>query len=264
MQISADHIFVEDAFAGVLSVVAVAAENCAERSVASDIGPAAVVLKAHDLIGQFLGERLISEDDVGNQARRAVFRVEVQKRKPLHLSIRRVVIVAEKLVAAADRENRTAVFHIVVKFLLHFLQPGTDDLLLPVGTAAEQDDVCSGEGYAVVKIVFRNMCIDPAPFAAHAETLDIAPVAVEIQKVREEVDNVQFSRACTRGSGTGENGCIGESGYICGPGAHFLPFFLGMGARWSFHLRGQMALPSAKGVNPSQRSNAPVAGWSLF
>ena len=66
VQISADHILVEDAFVGVLSVVTVAVHYFAKRRMVPDVRPAAVVLKADDLIGQLFRERLISENDVGD------------------------------------------------------------------------------------------------------------------------------------------------------------------------------------------------------
>ena len=52
MKISAYNISVEDAFTGVLSIVAMTIQNFAERHIVADISPSAVILKSNDLIRQ--------------------------------------------------------------------------------------------------------------------------------------------------------------------------------------------------------------------
>ena len=43
----------------------------------------------------------------------------------------------------------------------------------------------------IVQIALRNLRVDPAPFAAHAHALDIAPVSIEIQEVGVEMYDIQ-------------------------------------------------------------------------
>ena len=52
MKICAYNVSIEDAFTGVLFIVSVAMKNFAERHVAADISPSAVVFKADDLVRQ--------------------------------------------------------------------------------------------------------------------------------------------------------------------------------------------------------------------
>ena len=52
MKISANNIAIEDAFTGVLSVVAVTIQNFAEGHIVTNVGSASVILKSDDLIRQ--------------------------------------------------------------------------------------------------------------------------------------------------------------------------------------------------------------------
>ena len=52
MKISANNVAVEDAFTGVLSVVAMTIQNFAEGHIVADIGSAAVVLETDDFVRQ--------------------------------------------------------------------------------------------------------------------------------------------------------------------------------------------------------------------
>ena len=54
MKISANNIAIEDAFTGVLSVVAVAIQNFAERHIVTDVSSSPVILKSNNLIGKSL------------------------------------------------------------------------------------------------------------------------------------------------------------------------------------------------------------------
>ncbi len=48
MKISANNISIEDAFTGVLSVVAMTIQNFAEGHIVTDVSPSAVILKSDD------------------------------------------------------------------------------------------------------------------------------------------------------------------------------------------------------------------------
>jgi hypothetical protein len=100
--------------------------------------------------------------------------------------------VAEQLVATADCEQRTAVFDVIMKVSADLLKAGADNLLFPVRAAAQKNNICRSQRKMVLQIAFRNLCIDSTPLAAHAETLYVATVSVEVQKVGIEVYDIQL------------------------------------------------------------------------
>ena len=63
MKISANNISIEDAFTGVLSVVAMTIQNFAEGHIVTDVSPSAVILKSDNLIRQRI--RLINRQRSG-------------------------------------------------------------------------------------------------------------------------------------------------------------------------------------------------------
>ena len=93
MKICAYNVSIKDAFTGVLSVVAATVQYFAERFVAANVSPSAVVFETDDLIrqrispsirqcirqstGQCVRKRFISEDDIGNQPGRSLFCIEI-------------------------------------------------------------------------------------------------------------------------------------------------------------------------------------------
>ena len=85
MKICAYNIAVKDAFTGVLFIIAVAMKNFAERHVAADISPSAMVFEADNLVRKMIGkytrqcirQSFISEDDIGNQPGRSLFCIEI-------------------------------------------------------------------------------------------------------------------------------------------------------------------------------------------
>ena len=98
---------------------------------------------------------------------------------------------AQQLIAAADRKQRAAVFHIIVQITADLLKAGADNLLLPVGAAAKKDNVCGSQFRMIIEAAFNNICIDPAPLAPHTHTLNVAPVSIEIQEVGVEMYDIQ-------------------------------------------------------------------------
>ena len=64
MKISANNVAVEDAFTGVLSVVAVTIQYFAKRLVAANVSPAAVILESDDLAGKKIRQRFVSKYNI--------------------------------------------------------------------------------------------------------------------------------------------------------------------------------------------------------
>ena len=79
MKISANYVAVEDAFTGVLSIVAVTIQNFAEGHIVADVSPSTVIFKSDDFIGKRLRQRIISKDNVGDQPGRALFCIEIDQ-----------------------------------------------------------------------------------------------------------------------------------------------------------------------------------------
>ena len=79
MKISANNIAIEDAFTGVLSIVAMTIQNFAERHIVTDVSSSTMILKSDDFIGKRLRQRIISKDNVGDQPGRALFCIEIDQ-----------------------------------------------------------------------------------------------------------------------------------------------------------------------------------------
>ena len=108
------------------------------------------------------------------------------------LAVPRAVVAAEHLVAAADGQKRLAVSDGGLDLVaLSGFQVGQKHLLLKVLTAADEKQVELREIRLLADRDLRHLGADAAPLqtAAHAE--NVAPVAVEVQKVRVQVADAQ-------------------------------------------------------------------------
>jgi hypothetical protein len=100
--------------------------------------------------------------------------------------------VAEQLIAAADRKERAAVFYVIVQIPADLLKTGAYDLLFPVGTSAQKDNISGSKIRMIIQAAFYNLCGDSAPFTPHAHALNVAPVSIEIQEIWVEMYDIQL------------------------------------------------------------------------
>ena len=98
----------------------------------------------------------------------------------------------QQLIAAAHGDDRAAVLHIGFEILLDALQFLTDDPLLPIGAAAQQYDVQLLEGDGILQQEFPHFRLHAAPFQPLAHTLDIPPIAIQVQQVGVQMSDGQF------------------------------------------------------------------------
>ena len=99
---------------------------------------------------------------------------------------------AEQLIAAADRKERAAVFYVIAQIPSDLLKTGAYDLLLPIGTSAQKDNIRGDQREMIVQIALRDLCVDSAPLTAHTHALNIAPVSIEVEEVGVEVYDIQL------------------------------------------------------------------------
>ena len=108
------------------------------------------------------------------------------------LAVPRAVVAAEHLVAAADGQKRLAVGDGSLDLAAFSgFQVGQEHLLLKVLTAADEKHVKLREIRLLADRDLRHLGADAAPLQAAAHTENVAPVAVEVQKVRVQVADAQ-------------------------------------------------------------------------
>ena len=127
---------------------------------------------------------MVFQDDIVNQTGAALLCIQVNKGKTLNAPVIRVVIMAQKLIAAADSDHYAVVLHIVFEIFLYAAESVADQHLLPVGAAAQKHNIKGGKINVVLKLEFHSFCLDASPLAAFHHALDISPVPVQIQEVR--------------------------------------------------------------------------------
>ena len=192
MAVCAEDVLIAHALKAVLPVVATADEHLTERRhAASEVGLAAVVFKADDRTAAGLRQAL--EERVADHALLRSDGIIVDRADEIALlAIPRAVVAAEHLVAAADGQKRFAVGNGSLDLAaLSGAQIGQEHLLLKVLTAADEKQVKLCEIRLLADCDLRHLGVDAAPLqtAAHAE--NIAPVAVEVQKVRVKMADTQ-------------------------------------------------------------------------
>ena len=101
MQISADNIFVHNALFAVLGVVSAAVFHRAERVIIARVGSAAVIFEPYD------GRRyyLAVEHYVADKSAGFLLSVYVEQLRAGYGFVVELIILAEKLISAADRED---------------------------------------------------------------------------------------------------------------------------------------------------------------
>ena len=97
----------------------------------------------------------------------------------------------KELIAAADSHKHSAALDIVNKLLLLFQQETADQLLHPVGAAADKDNIRSFEVNAVVAVgAGADVCAYSAPVQPLLHTRNVTSVTIQIQQIRIEVYNI--------------------------------------------------------------------------
>ena len=108
------------------------------------------------------------------------------------LAVPRAVVAAEHLVAAADGQKRLAVGDGSLDLAAFSgFQVGQEHLLLKVLTAADEKQVKLREICLLADRDLRHLGADAAPLQAAAHAENVAPVAIEVQKVRVQVADAQ-------------------------------------------------------------------------
>src|SRR5690348_8222644 len=187
VQVRADHAALHRALGPVRAVVAVAQQNLARRSrVGAEVGAAAVVLEPDERAGGEMQRLARLDDDVADEALLARLRGHVEQADAVEpLAVGRLVVVAEQLVAAADREHLGAVLDRRLQMLLLVLaQVVVDQRLFAVLAAAEEEDIDVLHlvaGRAALKL--DDARLEPMPLRAAQEREDVAAVAVDVHQV---------------------------------------------------------------------------------
>ena len=192
MAVRAEDVLIAHALKAVLPVVAAADEHLAERRhAAAEVGLAAVVFKADDRTAAGLRQAL--EERVADHAFLRSDGIIVDRTDEVALlAVPRAVVAAEHLVAAADGQKRLAVGDGSLDLAAFSgFQVGQEHLLLKVLTAADEKQVKLREIRLLADRDLRHLGADAAPLQAAAHTENVAPVAIEVQKVRVQVADAQ-------------------------------------------------------------------------
>ena len=192
MAVRAEDVLIAHALKAVLPVVAAADEHLAERRhAAAEVGLAAVVFKADDRTAAGLRQAL--EERVADHALLRSDGIIVDRADEVALlAVPRAVVAAEHLVAAADGQKRFAVGNGSLDLAaLSGFQVGQEHLLLKVLTAADEKQVKLCKIRPLADRDLRHLGFDAAPLQTAAHTENIAPVAVEVQKVRVKMADTQ-------------------------------------------------------------------------
>jgi hypothetical protein len=97
------------------------------------------------------------------------------------LAVRGLVVVAQELIAAADREHdRARPDRSFQRWLLVLDQVFIDEGLLPVLAATEKEDVDLVHSLGVSAAELQEACVVVAPLRALEEREDVAAVAVDV------------------------------------------------------------------------------------
>ena len=190
--VRAEDVLIAHALKAVLPVVAAAGEHLAERRhAAAEVGLAAVVFKADNQTAAGLRQAL--EERVADHALLRPDGVIVDRADEITLlAVPRAVVAAEHLIAAADGQKRLAVGNGSLDLAaLSGAQIGQEHLLLKVLTAADEKQIKLCEICLLADRDPRHLGVDAAPLEAAAQTQEVAPVAVEVQKIRVQMADAQ-------------------------------------------------------------------------
>ena len=180
MQISGDHIFIYNALISGFPVISETVGHLPERSVVSDLRASPVIFKSHY---RTVKQRAV-QHNIADQAIRLPVCRNIEYAQPLYRLLVCFIVLSEELVAAAHCKHDAAVLHIISEVILDILQEAADQFLLSVGAAPEQNDIKLRKVNLISRQERDYFRFDPAPFESLAEALDIASVAVQVQKIR--------------------------------------------------------------------------------
>src|SRR5829696_1870513 len=181
------------ALGAVFAVVAEAQDHLAQGfQVVAEVGTAAVVLETDDLAPGAVLRTADAREDVADQALlvgspRLGVQIEDAYTREL-LALGGLVGVAHELVPAADPEDDAPVLDDGPQ--VGALLAGEvldEERLLPILTAAEEEEVAAGGVYALAEANVHDLHGYAAPLAALLYGDDVPAVAVEVHHVRVEV-----------------------------------------------------------------------------
>src|SRR5438132_8089444 len=109
------------------------------------------------------------------------------------------VALAQQLIAAADRQQRRAVFDGLADSLAFLTQEiGRDHRLLAILAAAEEDQVCLGRIERVSQGQLLDFELDTPPLRSTPERQHVAAIAIDAHQVRVEVNEPNLPRSHAR------------------------------------------------------------------
>src|SRR5438477_604325 len=178
MQVGAGDVALHRAFGPIRAVVAVADHDLAERpGLRSEEGAAAVVLETDEARrGECVD--LGPDDDVADEALLARLRCDVDHADAIEfLAVRRLVVVAEELVAAAHREHLRAILFdgSLQRLVFELPEVVVDEGLLAVLAAAEEEDV---DVVHLARRTAAGMTRSARPFSCSKSTSQIHETSV--------------------------------------------------------------------------------------
>ena len=96
-----------------IPIISIAEQHLSKWLVVIDVRPAAVVLKADDR----KLHPVILNDNIRDQTRASLLRVEIYQREALDSSIVGIIVMAEQLIAATNCDDTSSILHISPKIL---------------------------------------------------------------------------------------------------------------------------------------------------
>ena len=211
VQVGAHEVLVADAI-GFVGLVVAAAHRRRHQSERLDTRPEAraarmVLVAHHRERRQRRAQHDIVDQAVGRTARGALGGY-VDDAEPLHHFVAKQPFSPEDLIAPADGQQHAAVLHVRAKLVAHAHELARCKALLAVGATAQKHEIDAGQVDRFAMVHPANLHRDAAPAQPLRQNAHVAPVAVQVEQIGEEMrdDDAGCRRGGIGGGAVGGNG----------------------------------------------------------